>query len=242
MVAQLSVREFREHDAGQSAMLDSQLYSNLRMVGGLILAASELAFRLLRQQTFTTRDAVTCMPPWGHWTTPRGDSWLALATGRCQKGSGGVVVRWMGDCRPPSTSDDVIWGEDPARESACDTEAMRKLTTIQEMQVAERADWLRKTWGIEIRSANPGSGYPMDILRKEEPIGRIVRSGNLVVLELPGIDELNGDKACGPNALELWEYRGFEIGPGADRDAERINAVIYYSVGAWAERQGPGTT
>lgn len=111
------------------------------------------------------------------------------------------------------------------------------LTTIQEMQPGERRVLLAEEWGIEIHYSHPRSAYPIDILQKEERVGRIVRSGNMVVLELPGIDELDGDKACGPDALEIWEYRGFEIGPAADRDAEQIHARIHYFVGTWAERR-----
>lgn len=59
----------------------------------------------------------------------------------------------------------------------------------------------------------------------------------MVVLEVLGIDELDGDKAYGSDALEIWEYRGFEIGPAADRDAEHIHALIHYFVGMWAERR-----
>ena len=119
---------------------------------------------------------------------------------------------------------------------------MKELTTIQEMQPRERRDWLRETWSVEIQYSDPPAAYPMDILREGQRIGRIVRSDNLVVLELPGIDNLDSDKACGPDALEIWEYQGFEIGPAADLDAERINARIYYFVGAWAEWQESGGT
>ncbi len=94
------------------------------------------------------------------------------------------------------------------------------LTAVQKMRLGERRALLRERWGIEIQYSNPESACPIDILEKEERIGRIVRSGNLVVLELPEIDEFDGDKACGPDALEIWEYRGFEVGPAADRDAE----------------------
>lgn len=117
---------------------------------------------------------------------------------------------------------------------------MRDLTAIEEMRPDERSVWLRETWGLEIQYSNPEAAYPMDILRNGKQIGRIVRSGNLVVLELPGIDDLDSDKACGPDALEIWEYQGFEIGPAADLDAEHINAHIYYFVGTWAELQRLG--
>ena len=114
---------------------------------------------------------------------------------------------------------------------------MKELTAIQDMQPMERRDWLRETWGVEIQYSEPPAAYPMDILREGQPIGRILRSGNLVVLELPGVDDLDANKACGPDALELWEYQGFEIGPAADLAAENINARIYYFVGVWVERQ-----
>ena len=117
---------------------------------------------------------------------------------------------------------------------------MRELTAIEKMQPLERRDWLRGTWGVEIQYSDPQAAYPMDILRNGERIGRIVRSGRLVVLELPGIDDLDRDRACGPDALEIWNYKGFEIGQAADLSAERINAHIYYFVGAWAERQWSG--
>ena len=119
---------------------------------------------------------------------------------------------------------------------------MRELTTIQKMQLGERRVWLRETWGVEIQYSAPPAAYPVDILWKGQRIGGIVRSGNRVILELPGIGDLDGDKAFGPDALEIWEYRGFEIGPAADRGAERINALIHYFVGAWAERQEAGRT
>ena len=117
---------------------------------------------------------------------------------------------------------------------------MRELTAIEKMQPQERRDWLRETWGVEIQYSNPQAPYPMDILRNGERIGRIVRSGRYVVLELPGIDDLDGEKACGPDALEIWNHEGFEIGQAADLSAERINAHIYFFVGAWAERQWSG--
>ena len=44
----------------------------------------------------------------------------------------------------------------------------------------------------------------MDILREAPRIGETVRRGNLIALELPGVDELDGNKACGPDALEIW--------------------------------------
>ena len=112
------------------------------------------------------------------------------------------------------------------------------LTSIQETRPRERASWLRETWGVEIQySPSEEHGDPMDILREGRRIGGIVRSGNLVVLKLPGVDEVDSNKACGPDALEIWDHQGFEIGPEADLSAERVNARIYYFVGAWAERQ-----
>lgn len=117
---------------------------------------------------------------------------------------------------------------------------MRELTAIEKMQPQERRDWLRETWGVEIQYSHPQAAYPMDILRNGQRIGRIVRSGRLVVLELPGIDDFDREKACGPDALEIWNHEGFEIGQATDLSAERINAHIYYFVGAWAERQWSG--
>ena len=74
----------------------------------------------------------------------------------------------------------------------------------------------------------------MDILRKGRRIGGIVRSGNLAVLELPGVDELEREKACGPEALEVWDFRHPQNGLAGDHVAERINTLIYRFVGTWA--------
>ena len=110
---------------------------------------------------------------------------------------------------------------------------MITLTFIQEMQPKERADWLRKTWGVELKySAFPPS-YPMDILRNGQRIGGIVLSNNRVIIELHEIGELDSDKAYGADALEIWEC---EIGITTDDEAESINARIYYFVGVWAEK------
>ena len=111
------------------------------------------------------------------------------------------------------------------------------------MQARERADWLRETWGVEIQySSSEERGYPMDILRKGQRAGRIVRSGSRVVLELPRVGDLDSDKAFGADAVEIWDFQYPQDDLAGDDAEERINALIYYSVGAWAERQGPGTT
>ena len=81
-------------------------------------------------------------------------------------------------------------------------------------------------------------GYPMDILRGGQRIGRIVRSGDLVVLKLPGADEVEREKACGPDALEVWDFRHPQDGLAGDDAAERINTLIYRFVGTWAGQQG----
>ena len=113
-----------------------------------------------------------------------------------------------------------------------------KLKAIQEMKLEDRKLWLREKWGVEIRSSNTESTwYPMDILRKGQPIGRIVCEHSRVILNLPRIGDLDHDKAFGADALEIWGYQGHQIGPAADADAERINALIYYFVGVWAEQR-----
>lgn len=117
---------------------------------------------------------------------------------------------------------------------------MKELTAIEKMQPQGRRDWLREAWGVEMQYSNPQAAYPIDIFRNGQRIGRIVRSGRLVVLELPRIDDFDRDTASGPDALEIWHYEGFEIGQAADLAAERINARIYSFVGAWAERQKSG--
>ena len=122
--------------------------------------------------------------------------------------------------------------------------AMKGTAAIQEMQAKERADWLRETWGMAIQdSSSAKRGHPMDILREGSRIGRIVRSenNNWVVLELPWICDLDSDKAFGPDAVEIWDFRYPQDDLAGDDAVERINALIYCSVGAWAERQGLGT-
>ena len=116
-----------------------------------------------------------------------------------------------------------------------------KLKSIQEMKPSDRKLWLCDKWSMEIRSSNTESTwYPMDILRKGQPIGRIVCEHSRVSLNLPGIGDLDTDMAFGADDfLEIWKYQdqGHQIGPAADGDAERINARIYYFVGVWAEQQ-----
>lgn len=128
-------------------------------------------------------------------------------------------------------------------ESARYAGAMKGLPPIQEMRPRERAVWLRETWDVEIQySPAEECGYPMDILRGGRRIGEIVRSGNLVVLELPEVDELDRDKACGPDALEVWDFRHPQDGLAGDDAAARINVLIYCLVGTWAGREGAGRT
>ena len=113
---------------------------------------------------------------------------------------------------------------------------------LQRMQPKEREMWLRETWGLEIQYSNPPAPYPMDIVKNGKRIGGVVRTGNLVVLELPGIEDLERDRASGPDELEIWEHQGFEFEPEADLAAKHINARIFQLVGAWAERQEAGCT
>ncbi len=61
-------------------------------------------------------------------------------------------------------------------------------------------------------------------------------------MELPGIDDFECDKACGPDALEIWELQGFELEPEAELAANHINARIFQVVGAWAARQEAEST
>ena len=111
----------------------------------------------------------------------------------------------------------------------------------QRMQPKEREVWLRETWDLEIQYSNPPASYPMDIVKNGKRIGGIVRTGNLVVLKLPGIGDFDRDRACGPDALEIWEHQGLEFEPEADLAAKHINARIFQLVGAWAERQEAGS-
>ena len=115
-----------------------------------------------------------------------------------------------------------------------------EMKATQEMQPTERAETLRKMWGIEIQYSNSESeGYPMDILRKGQQIGGIIRSGRRVVIELEGIGELDSDKAFpGGDALEIWDVQQHSNGPrDSDGVNELINVRIYHFVSAWAERQ-----
>ena len=81
-----------------------------------------------------------------------------------------------------------------------------KVQAIQEMKHSDRKSWLREKWGVEIRSSDTKSTwYPMDILRKGQPLGRIVCEHSSVILNLPGIGDLDTDMdiACGANAVEI---------------------------------------
>ena len=80
----------------------------------------------------------------------------------------------------------------------------------------------------------------MDVLREGQRIGGIVRSGNLVVLELPEVDAFDSDKACGPDVLEIWDFRCPQDGLAGDDAAERINVLTYYFVWTWADRESSG--
>ena len=115
---------------------------------------------------------------------------------------------------------------------------MKSLPHIQAMRPSDRAVWLRDAWGLRIQySPTEKCGYPMDILRGGRRVGGIVRSGSLVVLELPGVDELERENACGPDALEVWDFRHPPDGLAGDDAAERINILIYHIVGTWAGQQ-----
>ena len=115
-----------------------------------------------------------------------------------------------------------------------------EMKAIQEMQPTKRAETLRETWGIEIRYSNSQSGgYPMDILRKGQQTGRILRSRSRVVIELEGIGDLDSERAfSGGDALEIWDFQHPPNGLwDPDLVAERINVRIHHFVSVWAERQ-----
>ena len=66
------MRQFKSEAQVQRFLSVHSLIQNLFRVARHRLKA--IHYRLLRQQAFTTWEAVTCMPAWGHWTTSRGDS------------------------------------------------------------------------------------------------------------------------------------------------------------------------
>lgn len=120
---------------------------------------------------------------------------------------------------------------------------MKSLPSIQEMQPGERADWLRNAWGVEVLySCTEECCYPMDIFERGQRIGRIVRSGNLVVFNLPDVDCLESDRACRLDALELWDFLNPQNLLEGDAATERINDLIHYFIGKWASQQGSGRT
>ena len=108
-------------------------------------------------------------------------------------------------------------------------------------QAVERAELLRKTWGIDIQYSNAESTYPMDILERGQQIGRIICSYGckFLVIELSGIGKLNRDKELpGGDALEVWDFQNPPCdltGPAADI---RIGGLIYQFVSLWAEQHG----
>lgn len=114
-----------------------------------------------------------------------------------------------------------------------------KLEEIQEMQPRERADWLRQTASIQLESPQSDTGYPIDILRNSDRIGKIVRSRNRIVIELEGIGEFDKEKAFNTDALEICEIEWLPNVDISDDDAERINQRIYYFLGEWAQQNPP---
>lgn len=116
------------------------------------------------------------------------------------------------------------------------------LPELERMKPKQRKVWLRESWGLEIQYSNPPAPYPMDIVKNGKRIGGIVRTGDLVILALPGIGDFEGYRACGPDALEIWEHQGFEFEPEVDLAAKHINTLIFQLVGTWAERQAAGTS
>ena len=102
----------------------------------------------------------------------------------------------------------------------------------------ERADWLRKTAGIEVRYANRESDapYPMDILRNGKPVGRIVRSGSWIVIELAGIGEVDKDKAISMDALEVWDFHQRQDDLVGEEVDKRIGERIYCFLGEWVQQ------
>ena len=84
----------------------------------------------------------------------------------------------------------------------------------------ERAELLRKTWGIDIQYSNAESTYPMDILERGQQIGRIICSYGckFLVIELSGIGKLNRDKELpGRDALEVWDFQNPPLRPNRTR-------------------------